>query len=38
MLQYQNNQLALRLTGEPGAEFNFDLHKYSPTKRSKMKQ
>jgi hypothetical protein len=33
ILQYQNNQLVLRLTGERGTVFDFDLHKYSPTKQ-----
>jgi len=33
-LQYADDQLALYLTGERGAKFNFDEHKWSPTERS----
>jgi hypothetical protein len=29
-LQYQNGQLALKITGEQGAKFDFDKHKWSP--------
>jgi hypothetical protein len=30
-VQYQDDQLALSITGELGAKFDFDKHKYSPT-------
>lgn len=31
-VQYQNGQLAVRITGDRGAKFDFDMHKWSPTK------
>lgn len=31
-VQYQNGQLALNITGESGAQFDFNQHKWSPTR------
>jgi hypothetical protein len=31
IVQYQDDQLALSITGETGAKFDFDKHKWSPT-------